>query len=146
MHEASSPLREVAASLEQIGPHVTLERLYDGRIGVLTVTSIDRQSIDLWSETAIRLLSQRVPDQPHLVVHDVSGEGLALTSYIRKKAQETVGHYPDAPGRTAIVVRRGAAAILMQLFINHLVRVISGRPTRVFFSRDEAINWLKELF
>lgn len=134
-----------ANQIEQIGPGVTLEWLYEGRIGVLAVSSVERQAIDCWSKTAISLLAERPPDQPHLVVHDVSADGLALTPYIRKKARETVGYYPDAPGRTAVVVRRGAVSILMQLFVNSLAQLIRGRPTRVFFSREDAVSWLAEL-
>jgi len=135
----------VASAVEQIAPHVTLERLCGGRIKVLTVTSIDFETIDIWAETVNDLVRELAPGEPYLAVHDVSAPHLSLTPYIRRKAQEIFSAHPNAYGRIAVVVQRGVAGVMMQLFVNHLLRVVTGRPLRVFFNREDALVWLEEL-
>mgnify|MGYP000013505207 CR=1 FL=1 len=129
--------------MQMVHPNVMLEWVDDRTIAILTVTSIQREAISAWADKAVEIVSTRPEGQPHLVIHDVSAPSLTLTPYIRERAQYAVSHYPESGGRTAVVVPKGLSGSVLKLFINQLMRIVRGRPTKAFFSRDEALMWVR---
>jgi hypothetical protein len=140
----TTPQAPVAEEVEQIVPGLTLEWFFDRRVSVLTLSSIEFEAIDAWLETAVRVARERPAGQPHLGVHDMSSKNLTLTPYLRKKVQEAAAAVPEKGGRVAVVGPQGPTGSVVRLFANTLVRLMIGRPIRIFASRQEALVWLAE--
>lgn len=132
-------------TIEQVAEHVTLEWLHDGKLSVLTVASIDFASIDAWSAAAIAAAQICVKaDKLYLAVHDVSAHGLSFTPYIREKTKETIQAQKGVEGRTAVVVPMSWPGMMMRLFLNQLMQIVSDRPIKGFRTREEAVAWVAE--
>ena len=130
----------VAAKIEQISPTLTREYLYDGRIVVFKVTSISRQTIDLWAEIVREAVVSWTPDHWYLALHDYSEGNISLTPYARAKGTELFNLRPDIRGSIAFVLRKTFIAQVMHLYLRSQRH--DYYQNQIFFSRTEGLSWL----
>lgn len=129
-------------ALEYIAPGVSRCWLDEGKIVWFTLESIDRKVIDAWVSAVEEVFKDWPTDLPFLTVQDFSRcEGLALTSYIRKKGEYLASLRPELSGRNALVLRRSVVAQAVKLLLIQMND--KRRERRMFFSAQEAIEWLQ---
>ena len=127
----------------QVTPAVLKETFQDGKILAFTVSSIRRETIDAWVDSAVKELVNWKDGLPFLTLQDFSSvSNFSFTPYMRQRSDEMVKPRPDIIGRTAVVLQKGFSARLVQVFL--LAKKDKFRQRRLFFSREAAMNWLEE--
>lgn len=132
----------------QISPHFTCETLFDGQLNIYTVTSGDRETIDLWvKEVVARTRAFESPAAP-LVLHDFSYPKLGFNPYMRSSAQRITDEIGTRPVKIAIAfpatsLMRGLILPILQIFQRRTITKYPERTMKLFDSRDAALQWLK---
>ena len=101
-----------------------------------------RAAVDVWYEAFKADILAWPGDRPFLVIHDLTHKNVALTPYARKRVQEMVFLRPELEGRSALILRSTFASHLIELFLRQQKQ--TPRVRRAFFSREKAIDWVKE--
>ena len=64
--------------MTEIASGITREWLFDGRVIVYTVSSVNLAAINRWSISAVQTLEAWPKDRPYLALHDISKPGIGL--------------------------------------------------------------------
>ncbi len=120
----------------------TIERLEDG-FDCMRLHSVSRQAIDAWFAWISEIVRNWDPVIPYRVLYDLTDNAVSYTGYMRVQALKVNEMRPEVKGRIAIYMRRDANATIVSLVGR--VRSKSPRPFRVFYNKDEALAWLREL-
>jgi hypothetical protein len=130
--------------LIEIAPGVSRQELHEGRIVILQIATVAREAVDAAYETVLEV-HQRCEEkgQLFLFAYEVSSPQMFMTPYIRSMVNKLNVVNPQIHGRVAVILPQSSMGVLLQIFVSVLRS--SNRPKRVFFSRDEAIQWLEEL-
>ncbi len=129
-----------SSPVEWLSPSVSRQWLMNNRVVVFSVTDAKRESVDKWAEACKTAIANWPPDQPVLLMHDLSARGLALTPYARERAQDIAKTRPEARGRVAVILSSSLAATLIQLFLRSERE--TPRTHRAFASREKGLAWL----
>jgi|GEM_PF-2170311 len=131
-------------TIEQIGPHVTQEWRHDGKMTIFTVTETDRKTVDAWMDAIYALIEGYKGQSRPLCLYDVSAPNATFTPYVRKKFEDQAASTTDEEAYLAIVFTRSIFFQVVRLFMERTVR--RQHPSmhmRIFFDRQEAIEWLE---
>ncbi len=133
--------------VEQLTPYLTRELLQDGKIVLFTLYDISPQTLEAWAEGNKAAISDWPVDQPFLNIQDFTPvKGLTITPAIREKVKVLTGLRKEQPGRTAIVIASRLTVIAVQTILGLLTLMRRSkhvsRERKVFFSREEAIEWV----
>lgn len=127
---------------EQIAPRVTLQWLDNKQLVVYMVQSLTREATDAWVENALELFRQWPANKRILIVYDFTlCGGVALTPYIRKRAEELAIIRPEISGRVAVILPRSVGTQAARLFV--LAKLKKSRVRRIFFTREEGLAWVR---
>ncbi len=130
------------SEFEQPVPGLTIERLNDGRIVIVSADSADSEAIEAGFEIVLTELKNWDDlTMPSLLMFDMSR--VMLTPFVRRKALELAEIRPDVTGRTAIIVSASTIGHLIRVFVNNTLG--GSRERRVFFSQEAGQVWLEEL-
>lgn len=138
---SNNPGLEDASPVEQVMPGMTRQWLLDRRIVVFTMTSPSREVSDGWINTVKATMENWPSDRPYLAIHDLTSNKMSLTPYARKHAEELIPLSAMAPGYAAIILPRSFIAQVIRVFLR--TQKQQGNQNLVFFSRQEALEWLK---
>jgi hypothetical protein len=106
--------------------------------------SVSQPALDKWYDFVAEILTTMPPDQPYLVIYDLTHPAVGLTPYLRERANQLNSIRPEVGGRIALLMKHTPAAHLFQLFAR-MRRRKSRREIQIFFDEQKAIRWLKEL-
>lgn len=122
------------------------EWLYDGHIVTYKVTVFSRETIYKNSETVKEIIRTWPSGRPYLALMDYTeNPNLALTPYLRQRAEDILKTFPRLHGRIAVVMKKSAASQTMRLFIKYgLGHKHKKLEREIFFSHAEALAWLSE--
>jgi hypothetical protein len=129
--------------MNNLGTSATLEWLYDNRIAVFTLSEPTRIAIDQGAQYVTDVVDHWPADRIYLAMHDVSSNRVALTPYARAKVPQLYRHARHLKGRLAVVLPKTFASQAIQIFLRTQRR--QSLITELFFSRQEAETWLKQL-
>jgi hypothetical protein len=138
---SGNAVSEKASPDEQIVPGMTRQWLLDRQIVVFTMTSPSRDIVDAWIDTVKATMENWPGDRPYLAIHDLTSNKVSLTPYARKRTEELLPLSAKVPGYAAIVLSRSFMAQVIRLFLRSQKQ--QGVNNVVFFSRQEALEWLK---
>jgi hypothetical protein len=132
----------------QISPYLTCETLLDGQLNIYTVTSGDRETIDLWAQEVVARTRSYGPSYVPLVLHDFSYPKLAFSVYMRSTAQRITDEIGARPVKIAIAfpgtsLMRGLILPILQIFQRRTMTKYPERTMKLFDSREAALQWLK---
>lgn len=130
------------SDFEEPIPGLTVERLYRGRITIVTADSADGEAIETGFDIVMNEI-ENWPDTtvPYLLLLDMSR--VMLTPFVRRKALELSQIRPEVTGRTAIIISASTIGHLIRVFVSNSLE--GSRERRVFFSREDGQAWLEEL-
>jgi hypothetical protein len=114
-----------------------------GLVIVVECQTIQREAIDKLINWLKDRFSGWDAETPWLALYDLSLPGAMVTPYMRAKTAEVNQLRADVGGRVAMVVRRDTTGNLLNMFTQ--LRPQDQRPLRVWFNRDDALAWLREL-
>ena len=128
----------------EVVPGLTVDRVRDGKINCVTVTSSTRQVIDAFVEFVKEMQQHRSADEISYFLFDFAESPTGFyTPYGRARMEELL-HW-----RTELVAY--SAILLPKNFIVHIARayletIYQERLThRLFSQREEGLAWLQEL-
>ena len=135
-------VQEGSSTVEQLTSGLTFQRLYHGQIMAFRFIDQSRSSVDAWTERA-SAEAQAIPaDKISVGMYDFSGcRYFSMSPYIRQRALEMSRRFKDVEGFSAVVVPKTPAMQLAALFLRLLKIKIQ---TRIFFTYEEGLYWLKE--
>ncbi len=122
---------------------IWIQLLDEGAIVAVRIATIERPSLDCLSRWLEARLSAWDALQPWLAMYDVTAPNVMLTLYMRRRVFEFAVLRPEVRGRVAFVMRRDAATMLFNLLQSGTSR--RAREWRVWFDRQQALAWLREL-
>jgi hypothetical protein len=130
--------------VEQIHPNVTRSWLENGRIVCFTLTSVARPAVDAWLNASEDTVQSWPIEVPYRSIHDLREAD--VTPYIRQQSAAAVSRMPtQLKGRSAVVVPRTFTNQLIRLIVTiDLVRINRNIQRNVFFTQQDAINWVLE--
>jgi hypothetical protein len=122
---------------------VWIALLDEGAILAVRVATIDREAVDCLYRWLMERLTEWDERQPWLALYDLTTPGAMLTPYMRRRIGEFAIQRPEVGGRVAFVMRRDATAALFD--ISQAGMPARARTMRVWFRRQEALAWLREV-
>jgi len=134
--------QEEASAIEQIAPGLTFQRLYCGQIMAFRFTDQSRGSVDAWTERCIAEAMAIPEGKLSIAIHDFSQcKYFSMSPYIRQRSLEMSRRFGHLEGFAVVVVPRTPVMQLAALFLRLLKIKIQ---TRLFFTYEEGLYWLKE--
>lgn len=125
---------------------VTVERLHNNKMWIITFTTLSREMIDIWVDHVRDYRTQQEGTQRYLV-YDVSPiKNMGFTNYLRQRSKQLTEEDRDAVGRVAIVI---AVNPMVRYLFQMFVEVISQRTQpnlgiKIFNDRHQGIDWVEE--
>ena len=136
--QMTAPLRK-----EEFAHDVTVEWLDDDQIVIFSALQPTRAALDMWVEKVIEVTD--VAPYKVRYIHDFSKALFVLTPYGREAAKRVNEAHPDATGYAGILLHRSILSSAIRFFLNHdLVKRQPNLTSRVFFTREEALTWLRQ--
>ncbi|MEP7288023.1 MAG: hypothetical protein ABI947_19900 [Chloroflexota bacterium] len=120
---------------------MTHQRLLNRQIVVSKITSVSRDVVDAWINTVKATMENWPEERPYLAIHDLTSDRVSLTPYARTRAEELIPLGAKVPGYAGIVLPKSFVAQLIRLFMRTQRK--QGVHNEIFFSMEEATNWLK---
>lgn len=119
---------------------VFVEWLDDGAIVVFRAEADDNEAVDAWADFITTIAAERPNDIAF--IHDFSSISPTVTPYIRQKVKE-VNVEPNH-GYVAVVLSRSVLSMMVRFFVNNeVVHLQPDVEHRIFFDREEAIEWMR---
>lgn len=131
--------------VDDLGSSFTIEWYHNRQIVLCALNDSRHQAVDAVFEFLTNLIEMWPSERPYLSIYDATRSRFSFNPYLRHKATELMRRYPDKDGRTAILLPQTLLGQVLRLFVNvDLLPLSKGREIRIFFSRDEALDWLLE--
>lgn len=128
----------------ELAPGLIRETLHHGRIVILRVDSVTRETLDIGYNAVYELQEACSSSRlPMLLLYDLSPYNFTITPYVRQLISRLNASNPHVTGRVAVVLPKSPATAMIKLFVGFLAR--SNRVKRIFFSEDQGVRWLEEL-
>lgn len=115
---------------------------HDGAICIHTFTDSSEAAVDAWGAALAELIDSTPPDQPFLVLMDVSSPQVSFTRYARQKTLELFTHYKHRKGRIAFLFTSKTAPHFARIFFASLDRLTF--DCQYFSNRARATAWLRD--
>lgn len=146
-------------TLVEIAPGITREVVYEGRIYIYTIHTIEKSSISEWIRSLLRTMEEAPKDYPFLVVYDFShtpkgGSYMAFTQYYLT----SLGFTPSGNQKVEAIFE--ANPEFKACLATILTPTLSGRATKtalsytpsrerikdkIFFNLESALKWLQRI-
>lgn len=126
---------------------LTVEKLYQERLWILTMRASTREVVDAW-ETTVRAYNDHMNSPQRYLIYDTSSvPRMSFTGYMRERATVLAKENGDAVGRVALVARIPfTIRYIIDLFIQYTNRRVQpGIEARVFATREDALKWVLEI-
>lgn len=118
----------------------------DYRIVVYVVPNTRRETIQTWGEIATQTGVDWPPDQLYLGLHDFSSANIVLSPLAYQWANHMTRETAHLEGYFAGAVPKTPTAIFLEnLLNNNLLPRVPSLNMRIFFSRNEGLQWLASL-
>lgn len=128
---------------EEFSHGVTVEWLDEDQIVVFSALRPARATIDTWAEKVIEITD--IYRYKVRYIHDFSKRHFVLTPYGRETAKRVNDVHTDAKGYVAILLQPSVISNAIRFFLNHdLLKRQPDITSRVFFTREEALTWLRK--
>jgi hypothetical protein len=114
----------------------------DGPITIQTFTTSSEAAIDTWFIAFQNTVDSTPPDQPFLILMDVSSKNVSFTRYARQKTLELFARYKQRRGRLAFLFSSKTAPYFARIFFASLEKLSFEQA--YFSNRAQAISWLRE--
>lgn len=131
------------SSSVEIAPGLVKVALHEGRILILQVSTVSRETLDAGYEIVAQAQQKCGSDTPFLLVYHLVSPTLTITPYMRTLVLKLNAMNPHVKGRVAVVLPKSATTVIFKVFVT-LIRS-TNRPKRIFFTLPEAVAWLEEL-
>ena len=119
---------------------VFVEWLDDGAIVIFRAETDDNEAVDVWADFITTIAAERPNDIAF--IHDFSSISPTVTPYIRQKVKE-INVEPNQ-GYVAVVLSRSVISMMVRFFVNNeVVHLQPDVEHRIFFDRDQAIDWMR---
>lgn len=130
----------------EIAPGVFFSWINDRRIAAFNVTSVARNSLDIYIELNKKLLHSWPKNRTYLVLHAAVPE-VDVPPYLNKRYMELMymAQQLHLQGRDAILIPKDSTAFLMQMMIRKHRPTLACIEPRIYYDRDAAVHWLMEL-
>jgi hypothetical protein len=141
--QESAPEDEISA-VEALGPNLTLQRIHSEAdvIYKLTITGLDRPTIDLYIKTITDLVRSQPQGQPlvgltHFKVPQV------ISKYLRERMKALAKSSSGYENRiiSAVVLPKSTLSQVAVLFIRQNQKM---KNNKIFFNVEDALVWLKQ--
>lgn len=131
-------------AVQTIAPGVTIQWLYDGRILIRSLSTIERDSIDVFTDFFIQHALNWPPERPFLELTDF--RQTTTTPYLGKRMRDLMQVMPkNLHGRSASILPSGVIGHLMKTFLDRSVsHSLKAMEFHIFKDREMAIAWLAE--
>lgn len=124
----------------------TIEWYHEGRIVLVALGDSQHENIDRVYEFLVKLIETWPPERPYLSIYDATRSRFGFTPYLRQKAVDLMRHAAHKQGRSAVLLPRNLLGQVIRLSVKmDLIPLIGVRDLRVFFDREEALDWLLEI-
>jgi hypothetical protein len=128
----------------QVGDHVEMEWLNNGRMVWVNLQSDKRTAIDEWYQLISQVAQDWVDVKSYLAIYDLSAA--SLTPYFRKRSLDVANAVTHLQGRYAIVITNNdPISTILRMYFESTISTASVREGRVFQNGDEAEMWLREV-
>ncbi len=108
---------------------------------------MSREAVDLWVETAKKMVQATPQDVPFFGVMDLSGPKQGYSNYGGKRAKELVefvGEYRQGPTYLAVILTNSLVSQLIRVVAQVLTRTVD-YTQRIFTTKEEAVMWLEKM-
>jgi hypothetical protein len=127
--------------VQTLRPGISVQWLHNREIIAMSTEDSQRDSVDCWCDHIMERIREWPSDKPVLVMVDLSSPRVVPTPYTRSRAKDIAHVRSDLKMYAAMVVKR---SFMMQLVMPFTRRpMTSYSQIRMFFSRDEALTWLR---
>ena len=131
---------------------VSVERLHEDRLWVITIDEFTNENIDSWVEH-VRTYQNRQAELGDATKRDLVYDAsklprVSMTSYLRRRSTELAKEDRPGTGRLAIVL---SVPSMIRYIIDMFLSVVSRQyqpklKSKLFADRQEAIAWVEEAF
>lgn len=128
--------------------HISIEKLYDERMWIITLHQGNREGVDAWEQSVRDYIAefQNAPER-YLVYDTTLIRNLGFTRYLQERATVLAKDNPEATGRVALVLNIPA---VIASFFDMFIRVIGSRiqphlDVKIFSKRDDAVAWVSAI-
>src|SRR5687768_16262751 len=130
-----------ASPVEELCLGLTFQWLFNRRAFALYAEHSSHKLVDVWAEKIIDITTSWPKSRTLFILNDFSGKNCTMTTYNQQKNRELFRMFPGYKTVNALVVRQNLTMQLIKLFIR---AVPSDRPINMYFTREEAMIWLKK--
>lgn len=116
-----------------------------GQIFLLRVLkpSPTRQLVDVWTEVQRHVFTTYFSEKPIFILHELPP--MSLTPYARHRIEALNKELSGREAYAAVVFEKSILRHLIRLFVEMELRRLNKRSTqRLFYTRDDALMWLRE--
>lgn len=130
----------------QLGDHVTLEWLDEGRIAVFVMKNSTRSAVDAYIDGNLDVIRNWDDSKLFCVMTDASSPDVAVTPYLRERLNEVSDLIKtrELRGFSALVMQRGFMTSIIRLAGNTFLRRAGKLHQRYFLNREQALEWLRK--
>jgi hypothetical protein len=130
----------------EIIPGMTVEELADGDILIVNINDSSRAMVDAFVDFTSKRMRENAHKKYDYTLTDQSRSFAAFnTPYGKAKLQALMKEIPEGKqAYVAMVLPKTFAMQLAQVFLRAIIR--EGTATRIFFTRQEALAWLMQMY
>lgn len=126
----------------ELAPGLIRRELDEGAIVVYELSTVRPEVIELGEKNVRETLRAYGIKKAYLALYDVSALNIMASGNLRERLATLNSIHPEVRGRSAVLFSRSPLTVGLQAFVR-LLRSDS-RPKRVFFSYEEALEWLRD--
>lgn len=145
--------------VEEVTDGLTLQWFYDKRLVVYRLTSVSGDVLNIWADTALRIIENTPPGQPYLAVHELSHRGIGLgysvkvqynllnlgvTAAGRERVELFLNQHPEFDAAVALVFSPTFSGNLGQTFARYNLLSQLNLEYKIYFTLEQAMTWLTE--
>jgi hypothetical protein len=137
-------MMDESTTQQELVPGIHREALYNGRLVVFKIEKMTRKVVDAWIDACDKEMQRCLEEaRPLLILQDLASPNASQTPYSRERGATLQDAYPDLSGRIAYILPDTPDNQRIRLFIRRQPNTY--RTRSIFFNRDEAVAWLREL-
>jgi hypothetical protein len=127
---------------EYINPYLRRYWLKEGRVVVYQPLP-GGDMLKLWFDSVLKGLEDCAIDKPYLEIQDMRGANSNPGN--QRVAMDLLRRMAYRKGRSALIISKSPGGQMMAYFVNHVFVPFTGNiKRRVFFTMEEALEWLLE--
>ena len=143
---AADILERTLKGPQEIVPGITFEWVDDGRIVILKVGTVARESLEVYAGEYIRLVKDSSVERPFLAMVDTTSKQFSFTPTLRQKINEMEENVPDdMPGRLALLMEDSVRSHVFRLVLRGINMTYRRKKLErgTFVKQEEALAWLR---